>query len=166
MKKTHGLQAKPWTERHIAEARAVFCDAAKTSILRGSDNDTRALDGARLVSPAPSSEAWFRDYLSYVDGFGQNSAIDAAVRRVRARAEGREVVEVETRWRVRHVDGLYEPRPGLGEDEVEEHAEADDAWWTDDHDTARDIAECANDGARVVKVTLTRRRRVRVKVSS
>ena len=153
-------QAKPWTEKHVAEARAVFCDAAKASILRGSDSATRALDGARgaeASSVAASSEEWFRLYLSYLDGFGQTSAIDAAVRRVRARAEGREVVEVETFYRVRHVDGLYEPRVGLAEERVE----VADAWRTDDIDWARRLAGWANDGAHVVRVTLTRWRIVR-----
>ena len=152
-------QAKPWTEKHVAEARAVFCDAAKASILRGSDSGARAFDGAFGIgkSFASSSEEWFRRYLNYLDGFGQTSAIDAAVRRVRARAEGREVVVVETFYRVRHVDGLYEPRVGLAEERVE----VADAWRTDDIDWARRLAGWANDGAHVVRVTLTRWRIVR-----
>ena len=86
---------------------------------------------------------------------------EAEIARLRARAEGREVVEVETFYRVRHVDGLYEPRVGL----AEEHVEADDAWRTDDIDWARRLAGWANDGAHVVRVTvtltITRRRIVR-----
>ena len=65
--------------------------------------------------------------------------VDAAriLRTVRARAEGREVVEVETRWKVRFALGDEES------DGTEAYARA----------RARSFH-----GARVVRVTLTRRR--------
>lgn len=165
VKKKHAagdVVEKPWTEKHVAEARAVFCDAAKKSIVRGSDSGTRALDGARFGSVGPASEYWLRRYLSYLDGFGQNAAIDAAVRRVRARAEGCEVVEVEVFWRVKLADGRYqrdgENSIGAGPAKVAQRFEREAT-----ADANATTHWPPSFGSRVVRVTLTRRRIVRAK---
>lgn len=90
-----------WTEQHNREAVA-FVYAVASKLAREGHDYLRAGEAA---SRAGKSEEWFRIVLSYLDGFGQNAAIEVAVTRVDDLATGRLVRDTWTVWRVRDQDG-------------------------------------------------------------
>ena len=81
--------ARPWPAR---AAHVSLCRAATEEADRGSP---RSVEWCGILS----SETWFRRQLAEI-GWPPDR-IEREVRRVRARAEGREQIKVEERWRVR-----------------------------------------------------------------
>lgn len=133
------MSDKEWGEAHRREAIALFCEVARDTILRGGC-PRRALDGA-LGGWSVESEERFSRYLTYLDGFGRNATVDAAVRLVRDLAEGRKVRE--RGYRVGDVRFMHTV---TGDDS------AGDA---QDRAAARELATAR--GARVIRVTRIRK---------
>lgn len=91
-------EKKPWTEKHVNEAKAALYRLAAEDAARGNS------ERAHLISAAvtwTSSTATLGGFVAELARF-LDRRVDAAriLATVRARAEGREVVTVETFWRV------------------------------------------------------------------
>ena len=147
-------QAKPWTKKHVIEACNAVSRAADDVARSGDIDRAASIWGAILWSAA--NEDHLRDGLA--EAFPNDwPCVDREVCRVRDRAEGREVVEVEVEvedfYRVKLPDGRYTPNAAVFTPASSRRGAARFRHRGD----AANEAKCWT-GARVVRVTLTRRR--------
>ncbi len=143
----------PWTPDH--ERAAVRCCYEVAARLLASPG---AMHLARRLTPQAAATSISQDALETALLFAGLTAaeVQREVRRVRARAEGRvSLDEPEVFWRVRLADGRYSVGPsGVPSSEIW------DAWPFAEHRGA--VSEAKDyPGARVVRVTITRRRILR-----
>ena len=146
----HGL---PWTPRHVQEANAACYRLAAEASARGDAGIARRFADSVWGASATSAGSFVALLALLLD-----PRIDAGkiLRTVRARAEGREGREEETvekRWRVRLANGHYK----APSDDMPSGVHIDQAWHSTERHLAVGVAD-ATPGARVVRVTLTRRR--------
>jgi hypothetical protein len=145
---------KPWTRRHVEESDAAFYRLASEATVRGDAGSAACFADCVRLSAAAASEWLFAEALARLLVTHRDAA--KILRMVRARAEGREVVTVEVFWRVRLADGRYMPKHG-GDSPCRAPTEA----WSGPRQHAETARVVEGPGARVVRVTLTRRRIVR-----
>lgn len=149
---------KPWTEKHVNEAKAALFRLAAEAIAKG--DALKAMMAKSLadgIADVTASEVNLAAELRHI------LALDASVvakilRTVRARAEGREVVTVKKFYRLRLPSGCYTPRNDMDMSDTD----PDTAARFDDLGSAETEAKCWHN-VRIVPVTLTRRRIVRAK---
>lgn len=128
-------EIKPWTEKHVAEAKAALYRLAADAAARGATSLSLTWAGRAIYGTDTAREADFLRALHPAADFAR------ILRTVRARAEGREVIEVSTKLFVRFVD-VYPDEE------------------TDDEEYAR--ARCVEyPGAYLVRFTLKRTRFLR-----
>ena len=143
MASNHKSARLQWTEKHVIEATAVLWRMAANLVCNKSflaeGHDAAARDA---IPRWAATEAGFIECATFYIGAPAASGL---ADRVRARAEGREEVADETFWRVRFQDGRPATIGGTSDVKFSRREEADD------------VATRAL-GARVVHVTLTRRR--------
>ncbi len=133
--------ARTWTIGHAHQAKAALGRLAAEADAEGKDDLAASIRYTLRTDDHTASIGAFVAALAlHVD---PRVDVERVLSRVCARAEGREVVEVETHWRVRRRDV---PDLHYGKDEVH----------------ARRIAALMP-GRRVVRVTLTRRRILKAK---
>ena len=150
-------QAKPWTERHVAEVKAALYRLAAEEVVTGSQGRAKDILGLAFKPESTESASRFLMRLWLIDPNRSEEDRQSILRRVRDRAEGREVVEVETFYRVKLANGRYE----ANDDDAPRGVSVEDAWRSAERDRAVSVMAC-EPGSRVVKVTLTRRRIVSV----
>ena len=132
----------PWGVKHQAETRAALLRIAADLGVTGEKN--RAWELAHFANSWHfDSEAEFREKLAALPN------LDSMVRKIRARAEGREVVTVSQCFHVKLADGSYIAIKGVP---YIRH------FWK--REEAEEIATM-REGARVVHVTLKRMRILR-----
>ena len=157
---SENVKPSEWTYRHVNEATAELLRLVADCAATGDPRSALTRVAHAAFHPATTANVGsFRKALvrlfnaRYVD-------FDRIIRTVRARADGREVVEVETFYRVKLVDGRYERNraPGqacVGCDDAQRFEHRADADANATHWPRSFVA-------RVVRVTLTHRRIVRV----
>lgn len=130
---------KPWTPRHVNEAKAALYRLAAEAILKGDLAGADSFMRLAADEQITTSEGTFQ--LGLIVCSLSAEAVEREMRWVRARAEGRVVETVETQWLVRGNRG------------------ASSSFGTDDdaESRARTFAKLRA-GRRVVRVNITRRR--------
>lgn len=98
------MSSKEWGEAHSREARSMMLRHASVLVIRGHD-DLRAIEVAGETWTG--TEDRFRRGLSFVDGFGSDTKIDAAVCRVYALADDPPRLVRETSWGITNRDTEY-----------------------------------------------------------
>lgn len=147
-------EVKPWTEKHVHEAKAALYRLTAEDAASGDSERARGTASAVTWKSSTATLGGFVDALMRIE----KPHVDAAriLRTVRDRAEGREVVTIETFWRVGLANGRYE----ANDDDGPPGVSVEDAWRCAERHHAVSVMAC-EPGSRVVRVTLTRRRIVR-----
>ncbi len=148
-----GTTKQPWTAKHVNEAKAALYRLGADYAAKGQHAD--AFSCVHVIGEQEAT-ATYRGFVTAL-GFVRRIYATRILRTVCARAEGREVVENETFFRVRFADGRYVPE---NVDDDSSDAVAADAKRCVDRMHATEVAYRA--GA-PVRVTLTRRRILKAK---